>query len=316
MVPSIDCTLVTCEQFPTLDPDDRLLAGELRKRGMTVSIAIWSDPQVDWSASRMCVLRSTWDYYRRYDEFVQWVATASAVTAIRNDARLITWNAHKSYIRDVERAGVPVVPTEWIERGTVRSLAELCESRQWLAAVVKPALGAAAHDVLLVHRNRESLARGQEHLERLLPAQDVLVQPYMAAVETYGERALMFFEGRYSHAVVKKPFDTVLLVSDEQSSVVEPTAEELDVAAQAIAAIPGRTLYARIDLLHDDDGNALISEVEVIEPGLYLGVYEPARTLFADAIERELETFPSFHRVPPLDRQDCLSSDAADGAML
>jgi hypothetical protein len=316
MVPSIDCTLVTCEQFPTLDPDDRLLAGELRKRGMTVSIATWSDSQVDWTASRMCVLRSTWDYYRRYREFVRWVTQTSILTAIRNDAHLIKWNAHKSYIRDIERAGVPVVPTAWVSRGDTRNLTELCESNGWYAVVVKPALGAAAHDVLLVRRNSESLARGQEHLERLLSAQDVLVQPYMTGVESYGERALMFFDGRYCHAVVKKPFDTVLVVSDERSSLVEPTAEELDLAGRAMAAIPGRALYARVDLLHDDDGNARVSEVELIEPGLYLGVHEPARATFADAIERELETFPGFRRIPRLERQDCHSSDAIDGAML
>ncbi|MGA8533025.1 MAG: hypothetical protein WB615_02825, partial [Candidatus Tumulicola sp.] len=135
-------------------------------------------------------------------------------------------------------------------------------------------------------------------------------------VETYGERALMFFNGRYSHAVVKKPFDTVLVVSDEQSALVQVTAEELHVAAEALAAIPGDALYARIDLLHDDRGNALVSEIELIEPGLYLSIYPAARSAFADAIERELRTFPEFRRISPPDRQDCHSSDAVRGAML
>ncbi len=315
MVP-IDCTLVTCEQFPALDPDDRLLADELRKRGMRVSIATWSDPKVDWSASRVCVVRSTWDYYRRYDEFIAWLDRTSELTAIRNDERLIRWNAHKSYVRDIERAGVSVVPTEWVERGASRSLADLCESRGWPAVVVKPALGAAASDVLLVRCDRASLARGQDHLDRLSPAQDVLVQPYLKSVSTYGERALMFFGGRYSHAVVKKPFDTVLVVSDERSSLVEATAEELDVAGRALNAVPGRTVYARVDLLHDDDGNALVSEVEVIEPGLYLGVHEPARSMLADAIERELQAFPAFRRNRHRHGHDFLSNDAVDGAIL
>ncbi|MGA8532765.1 MAG: hypothetical protein WB615_01510, partial [Candidatus Tumulicola sp.] len=90
-----DCTLVTCEEFPALDPDDRLLAGELCARGITVAIATWSDPQVDWSAGRLCVLRSTWDYHRRYGEFIDWLQRTAAVTSLRNDARLIAWNADK-----------------------------------------------------------------------------------------------------------------------------------------------------------------------------------------------------------------------------
>ena len=316
MVSRIDCTLVTCEEFPSLDPDDRLLAHELRSRGASVAIATWSDPDVDWSTSRLCILRSTWDYHRRYGDFIAWIEATQVVTSIRNDAPLIKWNAHKSYIRDIERAGVPVVSTAWLERGTAHALSALCESHGWRTVVVKPAMGAAAHDVLLVRNDRESLDRGQQHLDRLLPAHDVLVQPYMEAVETYGERALMFFDGRYSHAVVKKPFDTVLLVSDERSALVEATAEELAVAAQAMAAIPSQTLYARVDLLHDDAGRPRVSEVELIEPGLYLGVHEPARAMFADAIERELETFPAFHRPSRRDRHDYLSGDAVDGAML
>jgi glutathione synthase/RimK-type ligase-like ATP-grasp enzyme len=297
-----DCTLVTCEQFPALDPDDRLLADELRRRGVGVSIGTWSDPEVDWAASRLCVLRSTWDYHRRYEDFIAWIERASAITTIRNDAHLLKWNAHKSYIRDIGRAGVPVVPTAWVAHGTSHRLSDLCESRGWRSAVVKPALGAAAHDVLLVRHDRASLAHGQAHLDRLLLTQDVLVQPYMEAVETYGERALMFFQGLYSHAVVKKPFDTVLVVSDEESARVEVTAEEINVAAQAMEAIPGRALYARVDLLHDDDGNARVSEVELIEPGLYLSVHAAARTMFADAIERELDAIPETQNAVILSR--------------
>jgi glutathione synthase/RimK-type ligase-like ATP-grasp enzyme len=303
-MPPHDCTLVTCEAFPALDPDDRLLADELRKRGVTVSIATWNDPHVDWSAASLCVLRSTWDYHQRYDEFIAWLERTAALTTLCNNERLLKWNADKSYIRDIEARGVPVVPTVWVAQGARRSLQQMCTSLGWESVVVKPARGAAAHDVLLVRREKASLANGQPHLDRLLAAQDVLVQPYLKSVETYGERALMFFAGRYSHAVVKKPFDTVLAVSDERSARVQATDGELEVAVRAIAAIPGQALYARVDLLHDDDGNARVSEVELIEPGLYLSVHRPAVSAFADAIERELATF------------DSLSSAGVDGAML
>ncbi len=285
---AIDCVLVTCEQVPALDPDDRMLARELRRRGLTVSIAVWSDPLVNWADARVCVLRSTWDYHRRYREFIAWVERAASATIVRNDPRLLRWNAHKRYLRELERAGVPVVPTVWLRRGARRSLTRLCAARGWGDVVVKPARGAAAHDVSLVRSDPAARALGQAQLELLLRAQDVLVQPYLEAVATYGERALIFLRGRYSHAVVKKPFDRVLAVCKAPSSFAEATPQERDLAQRALAAVPSEPLYARVDLLQDDDGRPRVSEVELIEPALYLSVYEPAQRALADAVEHEL----------------------------
>jgi glutathione synthase/RimK-type ligase-like ATP-grasp enzyme len=286
---SSDCILVTCDIVPELDPDDRMLLHELRARGLTVSVGVWSDPRVNWAQARLCLVRSTWDYYRRYHEFIAWVERTASLTTIRNHPRLLRWNAHKSYLRDLERLGVPIVPTAWLERGERCSLGDFAAVRGWRDLVLKPARGAAAHDVTLVRGDAASLAAGQTRLDALLETEDVLVQPYLEAVVSYGERALIFLGGRYSHAVVKKPFDRVLVVGDEPSLSVESTPEEIDVANRAIAAVPGEHLYARVDLLNDDDGRVRVSELELIEPGLYFAVHEPARRNFADAVERELE---------------------------
>jgi glutathione synthase/RimK-type ligase-like ATP-grasp enzyme len=285
----IDCTLVTCEKVADLDPDDRLLMHELQQRGLSVSIETWSNPRARWGASRLCIVRSTWDYHERYDEFIAWVGHAGAVTVLKNDPEGMRWNAHKSYLLELERRGVPVVPTAWVSRGEPCDLAELAEARGWRDIVLKPARGAASHEVTLVRRDPVSFPAGQERFRHLAQTQDVLVQPYLRSVVTYGERALIFFDGRYSHAVVKKPFDTVLVVGDALSSLAQATPTELAVAAKALAAVPGRPLYARIDLLRDDENRVCVNEVELIEPGLYLGVHEPARRYFADAVECELQ---------------------------
>jgi hypothetical protein len=293
----IDCTLVTCDVVPRLDPDDRLLLQELRRRGLTASIEIWNDPRADWSSSRICILRSTWDYHRRYPDFMAWIDRASVATVLRNDLNLLRWNAHKSYLLDLEQRGVPIVPTAIIRRGERCNLRDLAAAHGWHELVLKPAIGSAAHDVALARRDAASFALAQAHLDRLVQNEDVLVQPYLEAVLSYGERALMFFDGNYSHAVVKKPFDRVFAISDAPSSRVQATAQEIVRATQAVKAVPGRPLYARIDLLHDAAGNALVSEVELIEPALYLAVHGPARRNFADAIERELAILgrePSF----------------------
>lgn len=238
----------------------------------------------------MCVLRSTWDYHRRWSDFFEWIESAASVTAIRNDLPLVRWNAHKSYIRALEAAGVRVVPTIWVARATPPILQHLRGSRGWRELVLKPARGAAAHDVVRVDYARGAFNDGQMLLERLAANGDVLIQPYLRSVREYGERALMFLNGRYSHAVVKKPFDTMLAIDGDESTLVEATEDEIETAAAALAAVPGRPLYARIDLLRDDEHRACVSELELIEPALYLGVYPRARLTLADAIETELCT--------------------------
>ena len=283
-----DCTLVTCELIPGLDPDDRLLVDELRKRGLTVTSAVWSDPRVDWAQSRLSVLRSTWDYHGRYADFARWIDRVSDVTALRNDAAMVRWNMHKSYLRDLESQGVPVVPTAWVYKGRPRSLADLRTANGWGDCVIKPARGLATHGVLLVRCDGPSSKEGQAHLDGLVRDDDVLVQPYLGDVVSYGERALIFLLGRFSHAVVKKPFDTVLAVGDAGGAAVEVTQEEVAVAAKALGAAPGRPLYARVDLLRDDEGAARVSEVELIEPALYFGASTDALQSFADCIELEL----------------------------
>jgi hypothetical protein len=260
----------------------------LRDLGITVSIEIWDDPSVDWSATRLCIVRSTWDYHRRHRDFVAWLRNVSAVSVIKNDVDLLRWNLHKSYLFDLERRGVPIVPTTWVRRGTACSLAELASQRGWSDVVLKPALGAASHNVTLVRRNGRAFASAQTFLDCLARAEDVLVQPYLHGVVTYGERGLMFFNGRYSHTVLKKPFDRILTVSDAPSSLIEASPEEIEVARAALATLPQAPLYARVDLLRGDCGEPLISELELIEPGLYLAIHEPAQRAFADAIAREL----------------------------
>jgi glutathione synthase/RimK-type ligase-like ATP-grasp enzyme len=286
----IDCALVTCDKVPNLDRDDRLVATELANRGVSVAAAVWSDPDVDWSNSKTCVLRSTWDYHSRFDEFIEWLDRISPLTTVWNPPELLRWNADKRYLRDLEAVGVRIVPTVWARRGEKFNLYECCEQHGFRDIVIKPARGAATHDVLLVPGDDCSLADGQGHLDRLLREHDGLVQPYLDSVMSYGERALVFFENRFSHAVIKKPFDKVLAVRGSAIPVVDVTLDEIELAIKALTMAPGRPLYARVDLLRDSDGEPCVSEVELIEPGLYFGACAQAVSTFADLLEREIHT--------------------------
>lgn len=284
----VDCIVATCEGIPRLDPDDRLLLSALRARGLTVEVAVWNDPSVDWSAARLCLLRSMWDYPKHYERFCNWLDSIERATTVRNTVGLVRWNSHKGYLLDLARAGTPIVPTAWIQRGQRVELRTLLVERGWSEAIVKPARGSAAHDVLRV--SLDETERGQAHLGRLLRDQDALVQPYMHAVESYPERSLVFIGGAYSHAVSKRPFDTKLAIGDATARLVAPTPAEHAVAACAMTSLPGDApLYGRVDVFRSGDGDAVVNEVELIEPALYLGAHPPAAGALADAIVLEMK---------------------------
>lgn len=279
--------LVTCDLARDLDPDDRFLLEHLVRRGFKASIALWTDSSVDWSGTRLCLVRSTWDYHARFANFMAWIDHVERMTSIRNAPSVLRWSADKAYLAELQLSCVPVVPTIYVKSSESRRLADIRNETDWQETIIKPARGSAAHDVLHVKQEGDH-RRAQAHLDRLSRSHGALVQPFLKSVATYGERALVFLDGQYSHAVIKKPFDTHMAVSDVKSAAVEATTEEIAVATKALSCVPGQPLFGRVDLLRGDCGEVYVSEVELVEPALYMRIHEPAVEILADAIEREL----------------------------
>jgi glutathione synthase/RimK-type ligase-like ATP-grasp enzyme len=289
----MQCLFATCDELPGFDPDDQLAAFELEKLGVAVRPAVWSDPSVNWGAADLCVLRSTWDYHRRSDDFTRWIDDVSRRTQLINPAGIVRWNAHKFYLRELQRAGVAVVASEWLERGTPVDLAMLLQARGWGEAVVKPARGASAQGVVHVRRTPEGLAAGEAYLRDLLTHGDAIVQPYLESIATHHERALTFIGGAYSHAVTKAPFmhaharlgDRAGMPPGASGEVpVEARDDELRLATAALRASPPGHVYARVDVVRDDEGRLCVLEVELIEPTLYLYADRSAPARLARAI--------------------------------
>ena len=276
--------LVTCAALGGLDPDDALLLAPLAARGIAAVPAVWDDPTVDWSGYDLVVPRSTWDYPDRRDVFVRWAHAVGPRLA--NPAEVLAWNTDKTYLTVLSDAGLPVVPTTWVPPGSAWDAPVTGE------VVVKPAVGAGSIDT-----GRYDLAeRGQHALAVALVARlhaagrTVMVQPYLAAVDSHGETALLYLGGRYSHAVRKAPMldgpATALagLYRPETITPREPSAAELAVAERVLSQAPGPLLYARVDLIPDADGAPLLVELELAEPSLFLGTAPGAADRFADAI--------------------------------
>jgi hypothetical protein len=282
--------LVTCADIPALEADDQLLLAPLAALGVRAEPVVWDDPAVDWAGYDLAVLRSPWDYAPRRAEFVDW---AARVPRLANPAPVVTWNTDKRYLAELERAGVPVVPTRWLEPGDGGVDAVLDGDGEW---VVKPAVSAGSLDTGrydLADPEHRALARA--HADRLLAAgRTVMVQPYLSAVDGYGETALLYFDGRFSHAIRKGPMldgpdlGVAGLYKVEDISARVPTAAELEVARLVLAAAPADLLYARVDLIPGPDGAPVLVELELTEPSVFLGYADGAAQRFAEAIAARL----------------------------
>jgi glutathione synthase/RimK-type ligase-like ATP-grasp enzyme len=290
--------LATAQAAIGFDADMPLLSAALRDLGIAHQSAVWDDSSVDWSSFSLVVLRSTWDYTTRIDEFRAWIDRVSSVTRLANPADLVHWNTDKHYLREAEVAGLPVVPTEFVETAGAGDLTAPWSTRldEWLAigdVVVKPCISAGSNDTAR-HADRASAL---EHIVALTGAgRSTMIQPYLADVERSSETGLVYLGGTFSHAFAKGPLLATErdmeagLYAREQISSRQPTDAERDLGDRAVAWLAerfGDLLYARVDLLPSADGPVII-ELELTEPSLFLQTDTGAAARAADAIAARL----------------------------
>lgn len=282
---------MTCAAMPGLHPDDRELLHALRVSGLNAEPVVWEDPHYDWSATPLAVIRSAWDYSFRRDQFVAWAERAAARTTLWNSAQLVRWNTHKSYLCDLADRGVSVVPTIVLRAGSAVTLDEVLRRQGWDDAVLKAAVAQSGRYALFVPR--DARAAGRAHLTRLLPHEDMLVQPYIPSVATTGELSLVFVDGECTHAVRKRAAAGDFRVHDDYGGTVEveqPREAHLAAARAALAAVGEPVHYARVDLVEGPAGGPMIMEFELVEPELFFRLSPTAVTRFTADILRGLRT--------------------------
>jgi len=292
--------LVTAAAACGLDEDMPLLLRALDAQGLEAVEVVWDDPAVEWGGFDLVVVRSTWDYFARRDEFLAWAERVAAVSELHNPVPVLRWNSDKRYLLDLERAGVPIVPTTFFEPGGSNAVALLADDA--LDVIVKPAVSAGANDTARYRAGDRGAAVA--HVARLqAEARVAMVQPYQRDIDERGETALLYFEGRFSHAIRKGAIFTVApemvggLFAREEIRPREPSAAEREVgdavlraAAQALPALVQPLLYARVDLVPLADGAPAVLEFEICEPSVFVAHAEGAADRFATAIARVVET--------------------------
>lgn len=283
--------LATCSSVPDWEIDDRVFHAALAARTIDAPQVVWDDRNVDWSAFDAILIRTTWDYQEKRNAFVAWAEHLTV--PLYNPADIVRWNTHKFYLRDLEARGVPIVPTEWLFRGTQPDIASLCRARGWRRAFLKPCIGATARETI---RFEAGDPAAQAHADRLLADEDLMLQPYLTRVETEGELSAVFIDGQLTHGVRKVPVPGDYRVQDDfgaKDYLID--FPDVGLARRTIEAAGRPLLYGRADFLIADDGLQL-TELELVEPSLFFRHCRSAAEVLADAIVRLLGNGRIDHR--------------------
>lgn len=282
--------LVTCPDYPRLSADERDLPQALEACGLEADLVSWSDAKVDWQQYSVLLLRTVWNYHLHPEAFQKWLEQVSSIPLL-NSQRLVRWNFHKKYLLELAAAGISIVPSFLVEKGTKLDLTHL--QRRWpnSAWVLKPAVSASAFETL------KTPELSQETIQKFSRRFDLLIQPYLSEIESKGEVSLIYISGRFSHGVLKKPAHGDFRVQSEfggQTKTYLPGTEELDLAEKTMKFLPETPLYARVDLV-SQDSLWFLGELELIEPALFFAFSPGSLDRFAQAVAAQVRVLSESH---------------------
>jgi glutathione synthase/RimK-type ligase-like ATP-grasp enzyme len=276
-------------RFPDLHDDWPLLRAGLADAGVDSVTAVWNDPEVDWAGFDLVLASGAWDNIHHVDEFLAWAdGVAAAGVPVLNPPATLRWNIDKRYLRDLERAGVPTVPTLWVEpEGGSLDPSSLALPAGEL--VVKPSVSGGGYRTARYEAHELEAARA--HVGALVGAgRTAMVQPYEQGIDARGETDLVFIGGAFSHAVHKDPMirrgvgpgDN--LMDNLVVTATTATAGQLAVAGDALAAaqdLLGPATYARVDVVDRMEGGPALLELELLDPVLFFVHHPEGAVAFA-----------------------------------
>ena len=267
--------------------DDALAEPILHEMGWTVETVSWRDEVVDWAKYRLVILRTTWDYFDFLPEFLAKIEFIASKTPIANPLPIIRWNADKVYLKELESKGIRIVPTSWGQ--SLQSTTNIRRFFDEFSAdelIIKPTISAGACETFRLTKNSD--------LQPVLDAfsnRPFMVQPFIDSVVNEGEYSIFYFGGKYSHTILKTPKTDDFRVQEEHGGIITavPRSEELiKISENILSKINEPLLYARVDLVKNEQGEFCLMELELIEPALYLRMDPNAPKRFAEAINEFL----------------------------
>ena len=282
----IKCAFLTMDDEAGFVIDDEHAYEPLADLGWQVSAVSWRQKEIPWGEFDAVIIRSTWDYPPLLTEFLQVLEEIDQQTRLANTLDIVHWNLNKTYLRDLEEKGIGIVPTLWGDDLDEATLSSSFEKLGCVEIVIKPVVGANGQDAY-----RLSNPVGpelSEELERTFHDRAFMIQPFMQNVIDEGEYSLFFFNGSYSHAILKTPAQSEFRSQEERGATIKvtrPVPLLMQRGLQALAYVSPAPLYARIDFVRDERNDFRVMEMELIEPSMYLRMHPAAPQRFARALD-------------------------------
>lgn len=265
--------------------EDQLLTEALQQRGLKVGRTNWDNDSFDWTKTRFALFRATWDYFHRFTEFHQWLIKRSQDLKFINPYSVIQWNMDKHYLGILQSRGVNIPPTLFLEKGELVSLKMLLQQTGWSKAILKPAIaGGARHTYLFDNSNVDEY---EDIFQQLIGTESMLLQEFQEQIVAKGEVSFMVFGGKYSHSILKKAKTGDFRVQDDFGGTLHSytaSLEERTFVEHVIAQCDELPVYARADVMWDNNNKLCLSELEMIEPELWFRKDSKAASAMADAV--------------------------------
>lgn len=299
-MPNFDITLLTSSEYlsaetgdeftETILEEDRILTQALEQKGLKVTRTNWDNPVFNWAETGYVILRTPWDYFSRYDEFAPWLEKAARLTRFINPVDIINWNIDKHYMLELQDAGINIPPTIFIEPGDQRTLAEITGELKWDEFILKPAISGGAWHTYRI--SKDEILQHEQIYKELIQERSMLIQEYQKSITTHGEVSYMVIGGKYTHAILKRGKGSDFRIQESFGGTIQdyiPSKEEIDFAQNVVKNSKPGILYARVDVMWDNNNILTLGELEVFEPALWLRRNPDAAELLADEVVKIMQ---------------------------
>ncbi len=295
-----DITILTDKRYLEPNPnneyknnvfvEDDLLKIALEQIGYSVYRTNWDNKNFDWRSTKYALFRTTWDYFNRFKEFSNWLEKTKTLTTFIHDSSIINWNIDKHYLLELKEKKINVIPSIFIKKGETISFERIIEKIKSDNLVLKPCVSGAGRHTYLFNKN--NLSEIERIFNQLILEEDLMLQPYQKNITNKGEVAYIIFNGLYSHAIHKMAKKGEFRVQDDFGGTISsysPSIKEINFAESVVKKMNKPLAFARVDVIWDNNDELCVSELELIEPELWLRNTPSASHKFATSIKNYLQ---------------------------
>jgi len=281
--------LLSMDSLENFHTYDKLLIEPMKTFGWIAEEISWRNEKVNWKGYDAVIVRSTWDYQNDPEKFISVLEKINSVSHLENNLELMKWNMNKNYLFDLEQKGVKIVDTIWEKSFNANLKHEYFEKLNADEIIIKPNISANADNTFRL--TKENLTDNLQQLEKIFTTREFMVQPFLKNIIDEGEYSLFFFDGKFSHSVLKKPKEKDFRVQEEHGGNIQPknvSPEIISIAENIFNKLSTIPLYGRADLVRTNENEFALMELELIEPSLYLNKDDQSPLRFVKAFEERI----------------------------